>query len=120
MSNKVFVFGSNHAGRHGKGSALEAMRYHGAVYGVGHGRTGSAYAIPTKDHNLKVIPLDAIHAYVLIFIQYAKDHPELIFNVVKIGCGLAGYREDQIAPFFKDSPDNVNLPEGWRELCGDS
>ena len=110
----IFVFGSNLAGRHGKGAALCARNVHGAVYGVGVGRTGNAYAIPTKDKNIWTLPLERIAVYVAEFLEYAKAHPELEFEVTKIGCGLAGYREIDIAPMFKEAPRNCNLPDGWR------
>ena len=110
----IFVFGSNLAGRHGKGAALFAKEQHGAEYGIGEGRTGNSYALPTKDHRIRTRPLPAIKASVDTFIYYAKANPELEFEVTKIGCGLAGYREEQIAPFFKDAPSNCHLPEGWR------
>lgn len=110
----IFVFGSNLSGRHGKGAALCARNKHGAVYGVGKGRTGNSYAIPTKGKNLKILPLDVIEEYVLEFIQYAKNNPDLEFQVTRIGCGLAGYNEGQISPMFKGSPSNCKLPHGWR------
>lgn len=112
--SKVFTFGSNLAGRHGAGSAREAFLRHGAKIGVGWGPQGNSYAIPTKDHSLHTLPLDQIKLWVQIFIRYTKSNPDTIFDVVKIGCGLAGYNEKQIAPMFSDAPDNVNLPEGWR------
>lgn len=115
VRGEIFVFGSNLAGRHGAGSAKEARLRHGAEYGVGLGRTGNAYAIPTKDRALRVLPLLEIHKFVGMFIAYAAAHPELTFNVVKIGCGLAGYSEGQVSPMFRHAPDNVNLPEGWRK-----
>lgn len=112
----VFVFGSNLAGRHGKGAALAARLHHGAVYGVGVGRTGNAYAIPTKDEHLKTLPLDVIEAHVRDFIEYVVMHPELEFQVTRVGCGLAGYTDEQIAPMFHGHtlPSNAHLPEGWR------
>lgn len=110
----IFVFGSNLAGRHGKGAALFARQNHGAVYGVGAGRTGNSYAIPTKDENLRTLPLGTIGHYVDQFINYALDNLDLEFEVTKIGCGLAGYKESQIAPMFVGAPDNCHLPEGWR------
>lgn len=111
---KIFVFGSNLAGRHGKGSALEARETYGAVYGVGEGRTGMAYAIPTKDAQLRVRRLSGIASSVQTFLGYANEHPELEFHVVKIGCGLAGYSEAEISPMFREAPKNCVLPEGWR------
>lgn len=106
----VFVFGSNLAGRHGRGSALEAVRNHGACYGVGIGRFGNSYAIPTKSHSLKILPLETIAWHVENFKRYARDNPTDVFNVVAIGCGLAGYQPWQIAPMFIGSPGNVRLP----------
>lgn len=114
MTTEIFVFGSNLAGRHGKGAALSALQNHGAIYGRGIGAQGSSYAIPTKDFKLKVMPLSAIQSYVVDFIRYAEFYSQKTFNVTRIGCGLAGYIDDQIAPMFKGAPINCNLPEGWR------
>ena len=114
MNEKIFVFGSNLAGRHGKGAALCARRHHGAEYGVGVGRTGNSYAIPTKDRNLKPLPLSTIGAFVRNFLEYAALHPELTFEVTRVGCGLAGYLDSDIAPFFKNAPRNCELPDWWR------
>lgn len=119
MSRQIFVFGSNLRGRHGAGSALEAVRNHGAVEGRWTGLQGDSYAIPTKDANLRTLPLDDITFYVEEFIRFARyAGPLLTFNVVAIGCGLAGYRPDQIAPMFKDAPKNVNLPKEFLEALG--
>jgi len=112
----IFVFGSNLAGRHGKGAALYAKNNYSAVYGIGIGRTGNAYAIPTKDRYLKTIPLPQIKDYVDDFIVYARQHPELTFTVTRIGCGLAGYRDDNIAPMFAEAPTNCVLPIEWRSI----
>lgn len=71
MSEPIFVFGSNLAGRHGKGAALFARRNHGAIYGQGVGRQGNSYAIPTKDAKLRTLPLVTIHEHVGDFIVYA-------------------------------------------------
>lgn len=111
----MFVFGSNLAGRHGRGAALEARQRWGAVYGVGEGLTGRSYAIPTKDHALKTRSLADIQASVECFIAFACTHPEYLFEVTRVGCGLAGYRDHQIAPMFASAPDNCELPEGWRK-----
>ena len=110
----IFVFGSNLAGRHGKGAALYALQNYGAEYGVGIGRTGNAFAIPTKDEQLRTLPLDSIQRYINGFIAYAREHPDLYFQVTKIGCGLAGYQEFDISPMFGNAPGNCYLPEGWR------
>jgi hypothetical protein len=114
QKKEIFVFGSNLAGRHGAGSAKAAVQSWKAEYGVGVGRTGNAYAIPTKNRRLEILPIDEIEAHVTEFIWYAEEHPEFIFKVVKIGCGLAGYNEGDIAPLFKGAPENCLLPEGWK------
>ena len=120
MNARIFVFGSNLAGVHGAGSAKAAYKLHGARKGVGEGRTGNAYAIPTKaTWRDKAMPLAEIVLYVKDFIGYATAHPELTFDVVRIGCGLAGYEDAQIAPMFIGAPDNVNLPFGWRDIAAD-
>jgi hypothetical protein len=107
----VFVFGSNLAGRHGKGAALHAKKYFGAIYGQGVGRQGNSYAIPTKDFHLNPLPLHVIREYVLQFCEYAIWNYWESFHVTAIGTGLAGYSSKEIAPFFLDAPDNVNLPQ---------
>lgn len=106
----IFVFGSNLAGRHGKGAALTAMREHGAIYGQGVGLQGDAYAIPTKDRSLRPLPLGEIRLHVRDFIDFAIFVPDLQFRVTAIGCGLAGFRPAQIAPMFVGAPSNCDLP----------
>jgi len=118
--SKVFVFGSNQAGNHGAGSAYEAVKHYGAKHGVGEGRRGDSYAIPTKDATLKILPLDKIKAKVEKFLNYAVVHETCEFHVVKIGCGLAGYKESDIAPMFKGASKNVVLPPGWRKMNGEA
>ncbi len=113
MPRSVFVFGSNLAGRHGKGAALYARQHHGAVYGQGEGLQGDSYAIPTKGHRLETLSLDAIRQHVETFLTFARQF-NAIFVVTRIGCGLAGYTDAQISPMFVDAPDNCQLPEGWR------
>lgn len=113
---QIFVFGSNLAGRHGKGAALEARKNHGAIYGQGVGMQGCSYGIPTKDEQLKVLTLAEIQGYVEEFIHFAKVKPEWQFNVTRIGCGLANNKEEDIAPMFFGAPENCILPAGWREL----
>lgn len=111
-----FVFGSNEAGRHGKGAALCAKQYFGAVYGQGHGEQGSSYAIATKDTFLCSLPLDQIRENVRIFLQHATNHPHKQFAVSRVGCGLAGYKDEDIAPMFKGHPSNVYfLEEMWKQ-----
>ncbi|OYV75010.1 MAG: hypothetical protein B7Z66_14450 [Chromatiales bacterium 21-64-14] len=103
----VFVFGSNLAGRHGAGAARYAAAVFGAAAGVGSGPTGQSYAIPTKDERLKTLPLERIAPEVRAFYRYAEGHPDADFLVTPIGCGLAGYRKEWIAPLFATPPRNV-------------
>lgn len=112
--NRIFVFGSNEAGIHGAGSAKAAMDDWGAEYGRGVGRAGDSYAIPTKDEDIMTLPIQDVADYVKVFINYARRHPDLEFHVVKIGCGLAGFTEEEIKPMFADAPINCILPDGWR------
>jgi hypothetical protein len=109
----IFVFGSNLAGRHGKGAALFALQHHGAIYGQGIGLQGNSYGIPTKDSRLRTLPLDTIKLHVEDFLIFARKNPQLDFLVTKIGCGLAGYKDDDISPMFKHAPINCVLPENW-------
>ena len=113
--NEIFVFGSNEAGRHGRGAAFTAKKW-GARYGIGVGLSGQTYAIPTKDRNIKTLPLRKIKEYVETFLEFAKSKPELTFLVTNIGCGLAGYKESDIAPMFKNSTDNVILSQEFMKL----
>jgi hypothetical protein len=111
MTREIFVFGSNLAGRHGAGAALHARRVHGAIYGQGVGLQGNSWAIPTKDHRLRPLPLSEVAGYVAAFLAQAEVlYPELTFRVTPIGCGLAGFSPDDIAPLFRDAPSNVILP----------
>ena len=109
----VFVFGSNLAGRHGKGAAKYAREVFGAVPGKGEGAQGSAYAIPTKNAQLKTLPPDQITLHVRRFFEHARKHPDTDFRVTPIGTGLAGYAHDDIAPMFRFAPRNCLLPEEW-------
>jgi hypothetical protein len=109
----IFVFGSNLAGIHGRGAALIAKTKHGAVQGYGEGHHGNSYAIPTKNARLAPRDLSNIHAAVLRFIEYAKERPKMNFFVTRIGCGLAGFTDAQIAPMFATAPSNCKLPKGW-------
>ena len=118
QSAPVFVFGSNLAGRHGKGAALFAKQHHGAVYGQGIGLQGSSYAIPTKDGSLRTLPLAVIAGHVAEFLVFAADHPELNFQVTPIGCRLAGYVPAQIAPMFVQAPTNCVMPAEFLAVLG--
>lgn len=93
---------------------MTARLRHGAEQGVSVGRTGNAYAIPTKDYQLHPLPVKTIGQYVRGFLIYARQNPQLDFEVVRIGCGCAGYADSDIAGLFASAPSNVKLPEGWR------
>jgi len=105
----VFVFGSNLSGVHGKGAALVAATQWGAQRGVGEGLTGRAYALPTKRTPYVKMEMSEVEASVQRFVAHAQSSPEKRFLLTKVGCGLAGFAEDQIAPLFRQAPPNVFL-----------
>lgn len=105
--NQIFVFGSNLAGRHGKGAALYAKQHFGAIYGAGFGPQGQCYAIPTKDKDIKTLPLSTIAEYLRKFQRYTLRHPELEFLLTPIGTGLAGYSIQQLESILPEFGSNV-------------
>lgn len=117
---RIFVFGSNLAGRHGRGAALTARRLHGAALGTGCGPTGNAYAIPTKNAALHPLSLPSVIGGIQSFLDFAREHMHdgTVFDVTRIGCGLAGFTDEQIAPAFADAPANCVLPYRWQLLLG--
>lgn len=110
---RIFVFGSNLAGRHGKGAAKEAIDNWGAVYGVGEGRTGDSYAIPTKDGSLKTRNIEDIRKSVQSFRHYANNYNQYLYLLTPIGSGLAGIDRKIIAEMFLDIPDHIVLTSSW-------
>lgn len=117
MTTDIFVFGSNLAGIHGAGAANYALQYHGAKWGQGYGLQGNSFGIPTKDVNLRTLPLAQIMFYVEQFLIFANNNPHLKFKVTRVGCGLAGYTDNDIAPMFRCAPANVDFFEpSWRTL----
>lgn len=116
---RVFVFGSNLAGHHGKGAALHAKNYYGAQERVCEGRTGDAYALPTKDALLGGLRLDQIRGHVRLFLQEAQSTPHVEYLVTRIGCGLAGYQDSDIGPMFAFAPRNCILPVQWHYWAGE-
>ena len=110
---EVFVFGSNGAGRHGKGAALIAFHRYGARYGQGVGPQGQSYAIPTKDRKLNVMPLRDIVPYIHEFVQHTCVRRDLNFYVTPIGTGLAGYSVEDIAPHFAGAV-NCEFPRSFQ------
>ena len=109
--DEVFVFGSNLAGSHGGGAAYGAWRKFGAIMGQGVGLQGQSYGIPTMQGGV-----ETIRPYVDEFITFAKAHPELYFYVTRIGCGIAGFRDEEIAPLFTAARGvpNICLPESFQ------
>lgn len=113
--NEIFVFGSNLEGSHGGGAARLAYNRFGAVWGLGTGLQGRSYAIPTMQGGA-----ETIKPYVDAFIQFAKHNTTLTFLVTRIGCGIAGFRDEDIAPLFADALEleNVILPKEFVEILG--
>lgn len=113
--NEIFVFGSNLAGAHGGGAARLAYNRFGAVWGQGVGLQGQSYAIPTMQGGV-----ETIKPYVDEFIRFAKENRHLTFLVTRIGCGIAGFRDEEIAPLFKEALEleNVILPKEFVESFG--
>ena len=111
--DEVFVFGSNLEGMHGGGAARAAFQHFGAVMGCGVGLRGQSYAIPTMQGGAETIA-----PYVDQFTAFAKGHPEMFFYVTRIGCGIAGFKDREIAPLFKESAglENVVLPESFSRI----
>ncbi len=115
--NEIFVFGSNLAGAHGGGAARVAMDRFGAQWGQGVGLQGQSYAIPTMQGGV-----ETIKPYVDEFIAFAKVHPEYIFLVTPIGCGIAGFTAEEIAPLFSHAMniENILLPESFARIINDN
>ena len=111
-AGEVFVFGSNIQGAHGGGAAWFAHKHFGAEWGVGEGLTGRTYALPTMEGK------DSMKAAVDRFIACARKHPELTFLVTAVGCGIAGYTPEEVAPLFKEatSLENVYLPQVFWDI----
>ena len=110
--NEIFVFGSNIQGAHGGGAAWFAYKHLGAEWGVGEGLTGHCYALPTMEGETSMK-----HA-VEHFTACAKQHPELTFLVTAVGCGIAGYTPQQVAPLFREAAklENVYLPQVFTQI----
>lgn len=124
-SHRIFVFGSNMRGRHRKGAALHAVKYYQAIEGRGFGLQNQAYALPTKGYNLEVLPLSVIGRHIGYFVRdvlLGFPNPSSQFNVTQIGCGLAGYKPREIAPFFQeltlDEDSPVYFDRIWQSYLG--
>ncbi|MBD5308650.1 MAG: hypothetical protein HDS15_05165 [Bacteroides sp.] len=109
----IFVFGSNLEGMHCGGAARTAVRKFGAIMGQGVGPQGQSYAIPTMQGGP-----ETIKPYVDDFINLAREWDQNTFYVTRIGCGIAGMTDEQIAPLFDEAYDlyNVRLPESFARI----
>jgi len=115
IGSEIFVYGSNLAGIHGAGAAKVAMNLFGAKWGNGKpGIVGLSYAIPTKDERIESLSLDRISPFVYDFVSFTKSHPCIEFFLTRVGCGLAGFANNDIAPLFKGVGENCNIPEEWK------
>ena len=110
---EIFVFGSNGYGAHLAGAAATAVRKFGAIMGQAEGLQGQSYAINTMDSE------NEMFAQIDRFLKFTEEHPELKFLVTEIGCGIAGYAPEQIAPRFKNHSENVLLPESFKKVMGE-
>ncbi len=112
-ADEIFVFGSNLEGLHGGGAALLAYERFGAVWGQGTGMQGKSYGIPTMHGGV-----DVIAPYVDEFIAFAREHKELKFLVTEIGCGIAGFTVEEVAPLFRKALDeeNIYLPQRFIDI----
>lgn len=127
--NEMFVFGSNLEGRHGAGAALLAYnnqwtkfgKYYGAEFKP-KGELKGSFAIPTKGLDIETLPLNFIEYFVKHFIEYAMKFQSLTFYVTEIGCGLAGYTPEEIAPMFKEvvNLENVYLPQRFWDVLNNN
>lgn len=113
-NDEIFVFGSNLAGVHGAGAARAALQY-GAKLGQGIGHVGRSYAIPTKDENIRTLPIGIVRTYITNFCRYAEANPQFKFFVTRVGCGLAGFTDAEIAPMFHNASSNCNFAEQWQQ-----
>jgi hypothetical protein len=109
----IFVFGSNLAGMHLAGAAAFAVERHGAIFGFAEGPQGNSYAIPTCDPNINPLSLSEITSNIQHFVDHATQNAHQDFQVTRIGCGIAGFTDAQIAPLFKNAPVNCVMPPEW-------
>jgi hypothetical protein len=117
---KIIVFGSNLSGHHGKGAALYAKEHYGARQHNPSGFQGQSYAIPTKGarnealrEKYPILPLPVIAASIRVMLDEARQSPYDTYAITRIGCGLAGYKNEQIAPMFEGAPNNCEFDPEW-------
>lgn len=112
---RIFVFGSNLAGVHGLGAARFALLHYRAKMKEGVGLFGDSYALPTKDCKIESLSLTRVLHFVDNFLDFAHQHPELEFKITRIGCGLAGFKDEEIAPMFREAGKNCLFDEAWKQ-----
>lgn len=116
-ANEIFVFGANERGLHGAGAAKAAIQW-GAVMGK-YGLMGQTYGLPTKDKNIKTLSLKRIESYILQFLLTVYKHSDKQFLLTRIGCGLAGYKDKDIASIFAKYlplPQNLTIPKEFHDV----
>lgn len=114
LPNQIFVFGSNALGYHTGGASGTARKKFGAVWGQPEGLQGQSYAIPV-DYGKSVRKDAEVKNAIKRFISFAGKHTELFFFVTRIGCGMGGYRDEEMAQFFREALNlkNVCLPKSF-------
>lgn len=119
LDHMIFVFGSNLSGIHGAGAARYAAVHKGAIFNIGEGPMGSAYALPTKGFLLAPMTLEEVQKHVKKFIAFAKEHDYMMFQITRIGTGLSGFKDTDIAQMFLDvaTPDsNCFFDTAWKPM----
>lgn len=111
--NEIFIFGSNLNGNHAGGSARLAQDKFGAVSGTGEGLTGKCYAFPTLDRKMQKQSMVELRRSAKRLFEVAEKRSDKVFLLTKVGCGIAGFSEEEIKPLFKDAPKNIIKPIGW-------
>jgi hypothetical protein len=116
-NGEIFVFGSNLAGKHGRGAAYAAYKAFGAKYGRAHGLCGQSWGIPTKDEHIRIMEIEQIVPFIEDFIEFVLFRDDLQFFMTRVGCGLARYNDEDIAPLFKRlaKAENISWPEEWKK-----
>jgi hypothetical protein len=117
---RIFVFGSNLAGRHVGGAARYAYFDHAAEMGVGEGLTGNSYALTTVGEDFCAMSLEDVRDRVTLFLGIARFLGDREFQVTRIGCGIAGFKDSEIAPMFADAPSNCLFDEAWKPFLPSS
>jgi hypothetical protein len=117
--NEIFVFGSNLNGNHAGGAAKLAQESFGVENGVGEGLTGQCYAFPTLDKEMQKVSKEELIKSRDLFYKIAEENKDKTFFLTKVGCGIAGFSEDEMKEIFKgESPKNIIMPAGWRVIKG--